>query len=42
MTAIEYVTVAISALAIVTRIVMFVRNPSVSGPTEQWAADYPN
>jgi hypothetical protein len=40
MTAIEYVTVAISALAIVTRIVMFVRNPSVGGPTEQWSADY--
>jgi hypothetical protein len=41
MTAVEYVTVAISALAIVTRIVMFVRNPSVSTPTEQWTADYP-
>jgi hypothetical protein len=36
MTTVEYVTVAISALAIVTRIVMFVRNPSVTTSTEQW------
>ena len=28
MTPVEYVTVAISGLAIVTRIVMFIRNPS--------------
>jgi hypothetical protein len=39
MTTVEYVTVAISALAIVTRIVMFVRNPSVTTSTEQWAAE---
>ena len=34
MNPVEYVTVAISALAIVTRIVMFIRNPSVSAPAE--------
>ncbi len=39
MTTVEYVTVAISALAIVTRIVMFVRNPSVTVPTEQFTAN---
>jgi hypothetical protein len=38
MTPIEYVTVGISALAIVTRIVMFIRNPSVTTPTELWIA----
>jgi len=41
MTPIEYVTVAISAVAIVARIVMFVRNPSVTPPTELWLADAP-
>ncbi|WP_296946458.1 hypothetical protein [uncultured Massilia sp.] len=41
MTYVEYVTVAISALAIVTRIVMFVRNPSVTSPSEQWTTEYP-
>jgi hypothetical protein len=32
MTPIEYVTVGISALAIVTRIVLFIRNPSMGYP----------
>ena len=41
MTPIEYLTVAISAAAIVARIVMFVRNPSVTAPTELWLADAP-
>jgi len=41
MTPIEYVTVAISAAAIVTRIVMFIRNPIVTTPTELWLADAP-
>ena len=40
MTPIEYVTVAISAVVIVTRIVMFVRNPSVTAPTELWMGEY--
>jgi hypothetical protein len=39
MTPIEYLTVGISALAIVTRIVMFIRNPSVTTPTELWIAN---
>jgi hypothetical protein len=38
MTPIEYVTVAISALAVVTRIAMFIRNPSVTTPAELWIA----
>jgi len=37
MTPIEYLTVAIAALAIVTRIVMFIRNPSVSIPNAEAA-----
>jgi hypothetical protein len=41
MTPIEYGTVAISALAIVTRIVMFIRNPSVTTPSDLWIAEYP-
>jgi hypothetical protein len=41
MTPVEYVTVAISALAIVTRIVMFIRNPSVTTPHELWFAEHP-
>jgi hypothetical protein len=41
MTPVEYVTVAISALAIVTRIVMFIRNPSVTTPHERWFAEHP-
>ena len=41
MTPIEYITVGISALAIVSRIVMFIRSPSVSTPAELWIADYP-
>jgi hypothetical protein len=41
MTTIEYVTVAIAALAIVSRIVMFIRNPSVVSSTEQWTTEYP-
>jgi hypothetical protein len=41
MTPIEYVTVAISALAIVTRIVMFIRNPSVTTPAELWITEQP-
>jgi hypothetical protein len=39
MTSVEYVTVAISALAIVARIVMFIRNPSVTTPAELWFAE---
>lgn len=42
MTPVEYITVGISALAIVTRIVMFIRNPSVTTPTELWIAEYPH
>jgi hypothetical protein len=41
MTPVEYVTVAISALAIVTRIVMFIRNPSVTTPHDLWIAQQP-
>jgi hypothetical protein len=41
MTSVEYITVAISALAIVTRIVMFIRNPSVTTPAELWIVDHP-
>jgi hypothetical protein len=41
MTPVEYVTVAISALAIATRLVMFVRNPSVTAPAELWFAEHP-
>jgi hypothetical protein len=41
MTPVEYITVGISALAIVTRIVMFIRNPSVTTPTDLWTAEYP-
>jgi hypothetical protein len=41
MTSVEYVTVAVSALAIVARIVMFIRNPSVTTPNELWIAEYP-
>ncbi|HEX8787635.1 MAG TPA: hypothetical protein VF793_15730 [Telluria sp.] len=41
MTPVEYVTVSISALAIIARIVMFIRNPSVTTPTELWIAEYP-
>jgi hypothetical protein len=40
MTPVEYITVGISALAIVTRIVMFIRNPSVTTPTDLWTAEY--
>jgi hypothetical protein len=32
MTPVEYITVGISALAIVTRIVFFIRNPSMGHP----------
>jgi len=42
MTPVEYVTVAISALAIVTRIAMFIRNPSATTPSELWTAEYPH
>jgi hypothetical protein len=41
MTPVEYLTVAISALAIVTRIVMFIRNPSVTTPSELWFTEQP-
>ena len=41
MTPIEYLTVAISAVAIVARIAIFVRNPSVTAPSELWLADAP-
>jgi hypothetical protein len=40
MTPVEYVTVAISALAIVTRIVFFIRNPSVTTPADLWIVDH--
>jgi hypothetical protein len=38
MTPVEYVTVGISALAIVTRIVLFIRNPNMTTPHELWFA----
>jgi hypothetical protein len=41
MTPVEYITVGISALAIVTRIVFFIRNPSVTTPTELWMPEQP-
>jgi hypothetical protein len=41
MTPVEYVTVAIAGLAIVTRIVFFIRNPSVTTPSELWITDHP-
>jgi hypothetical protein len=41
MTPVEYLTVGISAAAIVTRIVMFVRNPSVTAPADLWLAEAP-
>jgi hypothetical protein len=41
MTPVEYVTVAISALAVVTRIVFFIRHPHVTTPSELWIADHP-
>jgi hypothetical protein len=41
MTPVEYVTVGISALAIVTRIVMFIRNPSVITPAALWFVEQP-
>jgi hypothetical protein len=42
MTAVEYLTVGISALAIVTRIVLFIRNPSVTTPAEMWLLERPH
>ncbi|TQK02574.1 hypothetical protein [Herbaspirillum sp. SJZ107] len=42
MTIIEIVTVSISALAIATRIAMFIRNPSPTTPSELWTAEYPH
>lgn len=42
MNAVEIITVSISALAIVTRIAMFIRNPSVTTPTDLWTAEYPH
>lgn len=41
MTFTEYFTIGTAALAIVTRIVMFIRNPSVTTPTELWIAEHP-
>lgn len=41
MNPVEYLTVGISALAIVTRIVLFIRNPHVTTPAELWIADRP-
>lgn len=41
MTPIEYVTVAIAAAAVITRIVIFVRNPSITAPADLWLADAP-
>jgi hypothetical protein len=37
----EYLTVAIAAAAVVTRIVIFVRNPTVTAPADLWLADAP-
>jgi hypothetical protein len=42
MTPVEYVTVAISALAIVTRIVFFIRNPSATTASESWMTEQPH
>lgn len=42
MTTVEIITVSISALAIVTRIAMFIRNPSVTTPADLWTAEYPH
>jgi len=41
MTPFEYLTVALAAAAVVTRIVMFVRNPSLTAPSELWGAQEP-
>jgi hypothetical protein len=41
MTPIEYVTVAIAAAAVITRIVIFVRNPTVTAPADLWLANAP-
>lgn len=41
MTPTEYVTVSIAALAVVARIVMFIRNPSVTTPNELWISEHP-
>ena len=41
MTPFEYLTIGISAAAIVTRIVMFIRNPSLVTPSELWIAEAP-
>jgi hypothetical protein len=41
MTPIEYVTVGVSALGIVARIVMFIRFPSVTTPNELWISEHP-
>jgi hypothetical protein len=41
MTPVEYVTVAISGLAILARTVMFIRNPSVTTPAELWFTEQP-
>jgi hypothetical protein len=41
MTPIEYVTVAIAAAAVITRIVIFVRNPTVTAPADLWLGDAP-
>jgi hypothetical protein len=42
MNAVEIVTVSISALAIVGRIAMFIRNPAPATPSELWTAEYPH
>ena len=42
MNAIEIVTVTVSALAIVARIAMFIRNPTPSTPSELWTTEYPH
>jgi hypothetical protein len=41
MTPIEYVTVAIAAAAVITRIVIFVRNPTVTAPADLWLTNAP-
>ncbi|NIA55494.1 hypothetical protein HAV22_17805 [Massilia sp. TW-1] len=41
MTPIEYLTVAIAAAAVITRIVIFVRNPTVTAPADLWLANAP-
>lgn len=41
MTPVEYVTVSISALAIVARLALFIRFPTVTTPNELWISEHP-